>query len=134
MGMGIDLLSPGSAEIDRLNLKKSLVQGRLPAAPGEILLSDDFSRKLGVNPGEEVTLIGSTMNGSMAIYNFIVSGTLRFGYTAMDRGTVIADITDVQLALDMQDAAGEIVGFFSQGYYDDDFTGPVIRSFMQPSW
>jgi putative ABC transport system permease protein len=129
MGMGLDLLSPASEEIDRLNLRNSIVRGRLPASPGEILLSDDFARKLGVGPGEVVTLIGSTMNGGMAFYNFKVSGTLRFGTTAMDRGTVIADIADVQLALDMQDAAGEIVGFFPQGYYDDDYANPVIQKF-----
>jgi putative ABC transport system permease protein len=93
------------------------------------MLSDDFAQKLGVDPGEVVTLIGSTMNGSMAFYNFRVSGTLHFGTTAMDRGTVVADIGDVQLALDMQDAAGEIVGFFPQGYYDDDFADPVIQKF-----
>ncbi len=129
MGMGLDLLSPDSEEIDRLNLRNSLVRGRLPASPGEILLSDDFAQKLGVGPGEVVTLIGSTMNGSMAFYNFTVSGTLHFGSTAMDRGTVVADIGDVQLALDMQDAAGEIVGFFPQGYYDDDFADPVVQKF-----
>ena len=129
MGMGVDLLSPASAEIDRLNLKESLVRGHIPASPGDILLSEDFSQKLGVNPGEKITLIGSTMNGGMAIYNFRVSGTLRFGNTAMDRGTIIADIADVQLALDMQDAAGEIVGFFPQGYYEDEFAEPVVQKF-----
>jgi putative ABC transport system permease protein len=130
MGMGLDLLSPASEEIDRLNLRNSLVRGRLPASPGEILLSDDFAQKLGVGPGEVVTLISSTMNGSMAFFNFRVSGTLQFGTTAMDRGTVVADIADVQLALDMPDAAGEIVGFFPQGYYDDDFADPVVQKFF----
>jgi len=109
MGIGLDLLSEDSDEAERLNLKKSLVRGTLPTLPGEVLLSEDFSQKLKVNPGEEATLIGSTMNGGMAIYNFRVSGTVRFGNTGMDRGTVIADIKDVQLALDMDDAAGEIL-------------------------
>jgi putative ABC transport system permease protein len=129
MGIGLDLLSEGSDEAKRLNLQKSLVRGSLPASPGEIMLSEDFSQKLKLNPGDKVTLIGSTMNGAMAIYNFIVSGTVRFGNKAMDRGTVIADIKDVQLALDMDDAAGEILGFFSSGYYDDEKAAPVMTKF-----
>jgi len=131
MGIGLDLLSEDSDEAERLNLKKSLVRGTLPTLPGEVLLSEDFSQKLKVNPGEEATLIGSTMNGGMAIYNFRVSGTVRFGNTGMDRGTVIADIKDVQLALDMDDAAGEILGFFGTGYYDDETAAPVISKFNE---
>jgi putative ABC transport system permease protein len=129
MGMGMDLLSGDTDEAQRLNLQKTLVRGSIPSAPGEILLSELFSQKLKVNPGEEVTLIGSTMNGGMAIYNFRVSGTLRFGNTGLDRGTVIADLKDVQAALDMNDAAGEIVGFFKNGYYDDEKTAPVVAKF-----
>ena len=129
MGMGIDLLSPGTTEIKRLNLQKSLVRGNLPAGQGEVLLSDDFAKKLGVSPGEKVTFIGSTMYGEMTFYNFTVSGTVKFGTTAMDRGTVIADISDVQTALDMDDAAGEILGFFPEGYYDDDYADRVVGNF-----
>ncbi len=129
MGIGIDMLSGRSTEIERLNLTNSLVRGKLPQLPGEVILSDYFSQKLGVNPGDEVTLIGTTMNGGMAFSNFIVSGTVKFGNTAMDRGTIIADISDVQQALDMQDAAGEILGFFPEGYYHDDFANPVIEEF-----
>ncbi len=131
MGIGMDLFSEGSEEAQRLNLGKSLVRGFLPEAPGEVLLSEDFSQKLEVDPGQDVTLIGSTMNGGMAIYNFKVSGTVRFGNTGLDRGTVIADLHDVQQALDMYDAAGELIGFFSSGYYDDDLADPVIAEFKQ---
>jgi putative ABC transport system permease protein len=73
-----------------------------------------------VNPGEKLTLIGSTMNGSMTIYNFVISGTLSFGNEILDRGAVIADITDVRTALDMSDATGEILGFFRDGFYNDE--------------
>lgn len=131
MGIGLDLLSEGSEEANRLNLTKSLVRGKMPREQGQVLLSDKFSHKLEVNPGEEVTLIGSTMNGGMAIYNFIVSGTVRFGNTAMDRGSIIADISDVQMALDMYDAAGEILGFLPNGYYSDEEAAPILAQFNQ---
>ncbi len=129
MGIGLDLLSENTKEIGRLSLEKSLVRGVLPTGAGEILLSDDFSRKLMVDPGDEVTLIGSTMNGSMAFYNFVVSGTIRFGNTAMDRGAILADIGDVRSALDMYDATGEIVGFFKSGYYDHNRAVASVSEF-----
>ncbi len=129
MGMGIDLLSENTRETDRLNLKKSLVRGKMPSSAGEILLSEAFSQKLEVNPGEKVTLIGSTMNGGMAIYNFRVSGTVSFGTSTLDRGTIIADLADMQQALEMQDAAGEITGFFSQGFYDDEIARNSLARF-----
>jgi putative ABC transport system permease protein len=120
LGIGLDLLTPGSPEITRMNLQESLVRGHLPEEPGEVLLSDVFSKKLQVDPGDRITFIGSTMYGSMTIYNFIVAGTESMGHEALDRGTVFADIKDVRLALDMQDAAGEILGFFRGGFYQDE--------------
>jgi putative ABC transport system permease protein len=131
MGLAMDLLSEGSDEAKRLGLGRSLVRGSLPSSPGEVLLSEDFATKLKVNPGEQVTLIGSTMYGGMAIQNFTVSGTVRFGNTGMDRGTVIADLRDIQAALDMDDAVGEIYGFFSGGFYDDELAAPVVAKFDQ---
>jgi putative ABC transport system permease protein len=129
IGMGIDLLKPGSDEIKRLNLERSLVRGKLPSVRGEALLSDDFSRKLEVNPGDTVTLIGSAMDGSMAFYNFVISGTISIGFDALDRGSIFADIEDVRTALNMDNAAGEIVGFFNDGYYDDDLARADAQKF-----
>lgn len=119
-GLGMDLLSPLSTEKERLNLQKSLIRGRLPEKKNEVLLSGEFSRKLAIDPGEQLTLISSTMNRSMAIHNFIMSGTVAMGHEALDKGTIIADIEDVQYALDMENAAGEILGFFKSGFYDDE--------------
>jgi putative ABC transport system permease protein len=119
MGIGLDLLSPHSREAERLNLSGALVRGRIPEQYGEVLLSEHFSRRLKVDPGDDVTLIGSSMYGGMVMYNFTVSGTLSFGIEIMDRGTIIADIEDVRMALDMAGATAEIIGFFEGGFYDD---------------
>ncbi|MBW6479064.1 MAG: FtsX-like permease family protein [Bacteroidales bacterium] len=129
IGLGLDLLSPDTKEIQRLNLEGSLVRGNLPARPGEVLASDIFSQRLGIKPGDPITLIGSTMEGGLSIHNFIVAGTLSFGVEVMDRGTVIADIEDVRLALDMYDAAGEVIGFFPDGFYDDHLAKKVSGVF-----
>jgi putative ABC transport system permease protein len=56
------------------------------------------------------------MNGSMTMYNFRVAGTVSFGTEALDRGSILVDIEDARLALDMFDAAGEVVGFLNTGF------------------
>jgi putative ABC transport system permease protein len=127
--MGVDLLSPESREAERLNITGSIVRGRMVQNPGEALLAEQFSQKLGVAPGDEVTLIGSTMYGSMSMYNFIVAGTVSFGAEALDRGSIIVDIEDARHALDMEDAAGELVGLFDAGYYDDEHALEVAQAF-----
>lgn len=111
-GLGVDIFSPDSQEKDRLNLENALVQGRLPQNAGEIVISEELAQNLEVKLGETATLISATSNGSMAIHNFILVGTVRFGVGAMDSGAMLADISDIQYALDMADAAGEILGFF----------------------
>jgi putative ABC transport system permease protein len=119
-GMAIDMFSENSKEFERMNIAEALVRGKLPQNQNEVLLSEDFSIKMKVNPGDQVTLIGSTMYGSMSITNFTVSGTIKFGVMALDRGGIIADINGVRGALDMQDATSEILGYFPDNVYDDE--------------
>lgn len=129
MGMAVDLLSPDSSEPETLNLKKALVKGKIPGRQGEILVSDQFAAKLGISPGDTVTLMSSTMYGSMTMHNFMVSGTIRFGINAMDRGAVLIDISDIRQALDMNDATGELLGFYRSGKYDDDAAKHLKKAF-----
>ena len=116
IGQAIDMFSPGSKEPERMNIIKSIVKGKLPSKPGEALISDAFAERFNVKLGDQVTLFGSTMYGSMMFYNFTISGTVRFGMQQFDRGAIIVDITDAQIALDMNDAAGEILGFLPDGF------------------
>ena len=129
MGMAIDLLSPESKEIERLNIAPSIVQGKLPVQNGEILISNDLAGKLKIKPGQSVTLMTSTMYGSMAMQNFIVAGTVKFGITAMDKGAMIMDITDAKYTMDMQDEVCEVLCYFSNGMYDDDMATVVQNKF-----
>ena len=128
-GMGVDLLSPGSTEINTLNIAKSVVSGELPEKPGEILISDDMAEDLNISLGDYATLLSSGMFGSMAIYNFKVVGTLRFGIPMMDRGAMIADIQDIQQALNMENAAGEILGYLPNRVYDDEVCAKIVEKF-----
>lgn len=120
VGFAMDFLSEGSGETGRLNIHNSLVSGQMIQNPGEALLSNEFASKLKVKPGDEITLISSTMNGSMTMYNFRVAGTVSFGTEALDRGSILVDIEDARIALDMFDGAGEVVGFLNTGFYDNE--------------
>jgi len=128
-GLAVDLLSPSSPEPGILNLAGGLVRGRLPQRRGEILVSDELAGRLGLELGGTVTLIGSSMYGSLVTANFTLAGTIRFGVAAMDRGMMVSDLEDVRLALDMQDAAGEILGFLPGGFYDDVRAAKLAESF-----
>lgn len=129
IGLAVDLFSKESGEAERLNIIKSIVKGHLPAKSGEALLSDEFATRFKVNTGDEMTIFGTTMNGSMMITTFKVSGTVRFGSAQLDRGAVIIDLSDGRLAMDMQDAASEVLGFSKDGEYHDEQASALKASF-----
>ena len=118
MGMGIHLLGK-SDEVQRMDLKSKLLTGRFPQKTGEVLITNDLFKKMHLQLGDKVTLLSSTMYGDMAMYNFVVCGTIHFGTAALDKGMVLADIEDIRVALNMEDAASEVLGFFTGATYDD---------------
>ncbi len=120
VGWAIDLFSPGSKETERFNITNAIVAGQLPSEPSHALISADLAERFRVKPGDRFTLFGTTMEGSLAFRNFIVSGTLRFGTEAIDRGAVITDLNDARQTFSMEDAATEILGFFRNSEYDDE--------------
>ena len=129
MGIGIDILSDSSVEVERMNITKACNTGRLPQIRGEALLSYTLAEKLGIKPGDRFSLICATMYRELSVYNFTLCGTVEFGTTALDRGTVIADITDVRIALNMNNEVGEILGFISPGYFDEEIAASTIADF-----
>lgn len=129
VGLGIDILSDQSSEIQRFKLKESLISGRIPSQKGEILISEMFAEKLKVQLGQEVTIISSTMYGSMAMQNFTIVGTIAFGVRAMDRSAVIIDLSDARLLLNMEDGSSEILGYFHDVIYDDEAAQQMKNQF-----
>ena len=129
MGLAVNLLNPSSGEGTRLNLDKALVRGRLPENPGEVVLSEFFAQKLKVDLGEELTFFGSSMEGSMVFYQFVLTGTVQFGLPAMDKGAFVIDISDAQRVLDMQDGSGELLGYLPYEIYDDARASEIATAF-----
>ena len=128
-GIAMDLFNPASGEDARMNLSKSIVKGSLPTKPREALVGNDFAEKLNIQIGDEVTYMGSTMNGSMTFENFVVSGTIKFGVPAMDKGAMVIDISDARTLLDMDDAVGELLGYLPEGVYNDEEALVIAKSF-----
>lgn len=118
LGMGIHLIG-NSDEIERLDLRSKLLTGRFPSKQGEVLITNELFNKMKLKLGDQVTLISNTMYGDMSMYNFTISGTIHFGTSALDKGMIVADIEDIRAGLNMEDAAGEVLGFFKDSPYDD---------------
>ena len=131
IGLAIDMFNSKSSEIERLSLKKSIIKGKLPSKRNEVLLSKIFADKLKLGIGDKVTLIGATSTGSMAVHNFIISGVTKFGIYAFDRNLMIADITDMRYALDMEDSTGEILGYFTSGVYNKQKANTIHEKFTK---
>lgn len=130
-GMAMDIFNPESGEDARMNLTSSIVRGTLPSKAREALIGNDFAEKLNIEIGDEVTYMGTTMNGSMTFENFVVSGTIKFGMPAMDKGAMVIDISDARRVLDMEDAVGEMLGYLPGGVYDDELAAPIVKRFNE---
>ena len=128
-GFAVDLQS--DLEIKLLKLEEALKSGRLPAKPGEILISDALMNKLNLTVGDRVTMISSTMYGSMAIGDFNIAGSVKFGMQALDRGGIVASINDIRNFLDMDDGASEILGFFPDFEFHQPESEGIARSFNE---
>lgn len=129
VGWALDLYSPESHEAVRFQLAQALVAGRLPAIKGEALISEDLANRFQINPGDQFTLLGTTMDGGMALKNFTVVGSVRFGVSALDRGAVITDLSDARAAFQMENGASEILGFFKDNRYDDSKAARIADAF-----
>ena len=121
MAFGIDLLSEGSRQAEIWDLETKVVAGRQIAERDEILLSAKFAERLDVEIGETATFMGSTMHGSFTTYNFTIVGLFALGMGSQDDMMSIVDIEGAQMALDMEDSASEIMGFWHNMRYPDEF-------------
>ncbi len=130
MGMGIHLIG-AEDEINRMDLKSKLLTGHFPTKPGEVLITNELFKKMNLKLGDKVTLISTTMYGDMAMYNFNVVGTIHFGTQVLDKGMVVADIEDIRVALNMEDAAAEVLGFFNDSPYEDSRAKELSEEFNQ---
>tara|TARA_Y100000748_G_scaffold142124_1_gene119162 strand:+ start:1502 stop:2785 length:1284 start_codon:yes stop_codon:yes gene_type:complete len=118
--IGIDLLNTGSRIIEIWELDKNLVNGRLPKTFNEALIGQKLADKLNITVGDTATYIGTTMHNAFTTYNFTVVGTFDLRKGQADSQMMLVDISGARKALDMENAASEILGFTHTLFYDDD--------------
>lgn len=129
VGMALELFSGNGSEIKRLKIEKALIEGKIPEKEGEVIIGLDFAKKLQLKLGDKITYFGTTMEGSMTFKTFEMVGIIRFGTPAMDKGTIIIDVADAQKMLDMDDGAGEILGFLDGGLYNNKKVNQIKKEF-----
>ena len=121
-GLGIDFLSTNSTQLKIWDLSKKITKGKIFTNKNQVLLSEKLAERLDVAPGNTVTFIGSTMDGAFSTYNFLVSGIFNLNLGPIDKNMMIVDIKGAEFALDMDNAASEILGYENGLYFDDKET------------
>ena len=129
IGLAYSILNKESKELKRLGIENSLIKGEIPQFENQILISDEFANKLSLNPGDEITFFGSTMEGSMVFEKVVMSGTIRFGTPVLDKGSFIMDLAYAQKILDMEDGAGELLGFLDKEIYNQIKAEEIKKEF-----
>ena len=120
--LGVDFLSDNSSQIDVWDINKKIVQGKLFSDKNQALLSSKLAERLNVTTNGIVTFIGSTMDGAFSTYNFMVSGIFDLNIGPIDKDMMIVDIKGAEFALDMDNAASEILGYKKDLFFNDKQT------------
>ena len=120
--LGVDFLSNNSSQIDVWDINKKIVQGKLFSDKNQALLSSKLAERLNVTTNDIVTFIGSTMDGAFSTYNFMVSGIFDLNIGPIDKDMMIVDIKGAEFALDMDNAASEILGYKKDLFFNDKQT------------
>jgi putative ABC transport system permease protein len=128
-GFAIDIFNKKQGETERFNLQNALVKGKIPGKANQVLIGDDFAKKLKLNIEDEITLMGTTMNGSLMLFPLKIAGTIKFGMKQLDQGAIIVDLSDARQILDMDNASGEILGFSKSGKYDNEEAEVISKKF-----
>ena len=127
--LGIDFFSEKSRQVEIWELEKCLISGRLPKDRDDALVSTKLAKQLGIGSSSSITLIGSTMDNAFTTYNFNVVGTFNLYKGQTDRQMMLVDISGARQALDMEDAASEILGYHNSLYYHDEEAVTIRKHF-----
>lgn len=106
--MAVGVVPELEAEI--LRTGRYLDQGRfVRSGEREAVLGFRLLERLGLGVGDRFTLVFNSAFGALRGYTFEVAGVFRSGLTYLDDGTVFIPLDVAQAAVDLGDAATEIV-------------------------
>ena len=121
IGMAVQLLDPQSPERKRLQLEQSVIKGKIPSRPREMLVGYQLAETLKLKIGDTATLMGQTFDGGLATDNYTVSGFIRFGVAAMDKKMVLIDLGDAQRTFYMENMVTDWLGFLPGSVSYDEY-------------
>jgi putative ABC transport system permease protein len=131
VGMALELKTKNSTELKRMKMAESLVSGRLPESPNEMLMGDQLAETLGVGLGQSVTVLGQSFDGGMVADNYKIIGLVKFGVSAMDKKMVLIDLSDAQNSFYMEDMITDWLGFLPPQYSLEEYE-EVKRVMQEP--
>jgi len=109
VGMGVD----PAAERDILKLENSIVSGGyFTGGRNETVIGLEFSKKLGIDTGDTITVISRTAFGSLAAGNFVVVGIADLLSSMLNR-LFYVPLPAAQDMLDMDNQVAEIAVFLN---------------------
>ena len=129
-GFAIDMLSPESFDVDRLNLRQNILSGRLPKNSHEMIVGYRLAENLDLKLDDTITLLGQSFDGGMAADNYQVVGFVRFGVTAMDQKMALMDLTGAQRTFYMDDMVTDWLGYLPASVSYHDYK--AIKEGIQP--
>lgn len=80
-----------------------------PMEPGKVLVGYRLAKKMQIEPGREIALIGQSIDGFMANALYEVQAIVRCPADFINQSGVVMTLADAQLLLGMSDSAHEIV-------------------------
>ena len=103
--LGLDIVR----ESAHTGLLRRLQDGRLPEAPGEIIVGAGLARHLRVVPGDEIVILGADPQGGVVALGLQLTGIIASGIAELDRTLAIMPLHALSDALSLDDAVHVIV-------------------------
>jgi ABC-type lipoprotein release transport system permease subunit len=97
-------------DIESESAPQGLLSGmKGPLASKGVLIGHILARKLNAEPGQELAVIGQTVDGSIADDLFVVQSVIRSSSSMINESGVIMSLADAQELLALYDEAHEII-------------------------
>lgn len=127
VGQGV---SPGEFKVKGPFLKMreghALSSRQQPDADPRVIVGDGLARAMNIHPGDSMTLLSTTVEGSLNAVDVVVQGVFTTGAPEIDKRLLLMNIARVQDLLQT-----DKVSTLSVYLYDTDDTAPMMRALHQ---
>ena len=91
------------------NIPNMLINGSYLQGAGDAFVGAAVARNLGVAPGDELALLGTSKNGGVAVLSVRISGVFRTGTPGLDRALIQVPLASLQEAFELSDEVHRIL-------------------------